>query len=263
MLFNCYQFIVSWVCIYIYSIKNFGITFCSGTVVKYYSPQSITYIDVDRTPGFIMQDLPEWVNNYNRVLSNEKYEYLLQNTSIDYHTSDRCLYIWDSTAHLPFDYITFFVNLFCYGGILYSVLFFCLISLNLAFLWFIFLSIHQKNIAIFFTFFNKKCFFFLLCPWFFTQYLFYIFDLITFYPEEWAFALIIILFIVFLDLFWGACLLDFKIITVDQDAYTFFYGLHFEFLTFIFLFNFFVTVGLDFLGFIELLGENEHWTKWD
>jgi len=88
-------------------------------------------------------------------------------------------------------------------------------------------------------------------------------NLITLYPEEWSFAFLLILFIFFLDVFWGACLLDLKIVAREQDAYTFFYGLHFEFLNFFILVLLVLTLILDFLGFIELLGQNEYWTKWD
>jgi hypothetical protein len=263
MVFYYNYFLLVWVSVYIFFKQTLSTVSCSATVIKSYASPVIRYIDFTRTPGLITQDLPLWVNNYNRELTNEAYEHLIQNTGIDYHTSGKCLYIWDSTAHLPFDYFTFFSTFFFCGGIFYSLLFFFLILLNLVFLWFVFLSFYQKDRWIFFNLFNKKSFIYSFFIWFILQYFVHVFDLITLYPEEWSFALIVILLIFFLDLFWGACLLDFKIIILDYDAYAFFYGLHFEFLTFIMSLIFFLTIGLDFLGLIEFLGQSEYWTKWD
>lgn len=263
MLFNYTHFFILCTYVTIHYIKPLLITSCSGKVIKYHAPKSINYIDIDRTPNFIIHDLPAWVNNYSRVVSEEKYKALIKSHLIDYHTSDRCLYIWDSTAHLSFDYFVFFCSFFFSGALLYVIYFFFLISLNIIFLWFIFFTIYQKDISLFVKVLSRQSLFYFICTWLFMQYLAFKFNLITLYPEEWSFALVFILIIFFFDLFWGACLLDFKIVTQEQDAYFFFYGLHFEFITFIFSFLTFVTLGLDFFGSIEFLGQNEHWTKWD
>ena len=240
-------------------------SFAAGLIVKYYTTKSIKYIDLDRIPNFLISTLPEWINNYNRELSELKYQALILQHSIDYHTSGKNLYAWDPKAHLSFDFYSFFLHLFLSGGIFYVTFFNFTILLNIYTLWTFFVSIYTKSLTNVFDFIYNKTFFFILgvCCFFINQLLIFKFNLITLYPEEWAFALLLILIIFFLDLFWGATLLDFKIVLVEHKAYTFFKGLHFEFLMFSFLFIIVITILLDNFNLIESVGQNEYWTKWD
>lgn len=259
--FILYSFLLK----FIFFLINLQNSFALGVIIKYYKKNSTKYIDLEKNSELLIDNLPNWINNYNRILTDKDYELLIQSDKIHYHTSNKSLYIYDVTAHLPFEYVKFFIDLILTGNIFYVFFFLFSFFFNTYFLWLIFSFFYKtslkKKISIIFK--KSKIYLYFFVFFILVQFLIIKFNLITLYPEEWSLALIFFLLILFLDLFWGAALLDFKFVLIEDKAYFFFKGLHFEFITFFFFCFIFITIILNIFDAIEYIGQNEYWTKWD
>jgi len=238
-------------------------TFCSGSIVKVYNKQNkCTYSSLEKHSEAFFQDLPQWINNYERPVATSEIKTFVGQNSIDLFTTDKTLYAYNASSHLPFDWLHFSWDLLFSRNILLFIFFCISITVNIILLWLVFVTIKCLRSKIIVNF-NYLTIFFVILSFSLIEYIIFTQNLITRYPEEWSAAFIFIFFLVFLDLFWGATLLDFKLVNRKSDAYILFYGLHFEFLTFTFLVLFSITYFLNFLELIEPIGLNEVWTKWD
>jgi len=242
----------------------------SSTIIKLKLKNKLYLIDLEKNPTYIKDFYPDWINNYNKILSDENYYFLIKK-AMTIHTTDKNLYIWDAKAHLKFDFSNFFLDLVYNENLILVFFFIFSISINICILWSLFLCAQQiffkftKSFSFLMEYIKENIFFFvfLLISTFLTQGLILKHDLITCYPEEWSLALIILLIVFFIDLLWGFILLDFKIVLKNKYAFLFFKGLHFEFLFFIVMFLFVITFALNSFNLIECAGKNEFWTKWD
>jgi hypothetical protein len=158
-----------------------------------------------------------------------------------------------------YDFNKFFISLYSQNRIWIVIYFFINLCLNYAVIWYLYkqLKIVIKSPRILFDFIKEnfliKCYFimYLSVSFFILKIFDLVYNLMSIFYDEWAFAVICTIFLFYFDLFQSYIRVEFKLVKY-VDSFLFFEGKHFELMFAVVSVIIIFTIGLDIF---DLLGD--------